>query len=98
MVMMPLALEIKDRVDNVLEGFRAGDRPFLVDVADEKNRDRQILGQHEELPGDLADLRDGARGAFEFFRKNGLDRIDDDRPGLHLMDLVEDSLEAGFSQ
>src|SRR5207244_12214554 len=57
---MPLALEVEDGVDNVLEHARPGDRALLVDVAHEENRDMAALRQQHQPAGALAYLADAA--------------------------------------
>ena len=73
-----------DRVDEVLERPRPGDRAVLRDVADEDDRDPLALGELHEPERRLADLADAARRAVELVDGHRLDRIDDDegRPPL----------------
>ena len=59
-VVMPLALEVEHRVNDVFERLRACDRAFLRHVADEEHRYRVVLREHKELPRDLSHLRDRA--------------------------------------
>ena len=46
MMMVALAFKVEDRIDDMFEHFGAGDCPFLSDMADEKNRNAEILGEH----------------------------------------------------
>ena len=56
MVVMSLAFEIKNGVDNVLEDLWTGDRTFFRDVPDQKNRNAAILRQQEKLMRDFPHL------------------------------------------
>src|SRR5206468_9685730 len=58
---MRIAFEIKDRVNNVLEHARTGDRAFLRHVTDEEHDHAALLGEPCQLRGAFADLRDAAR-------------------------------------
>ena len=44
-----LALEIEHGVDHVLEHARAGDQPFLGDVADQHQHEAAPLGEPDQL-------------------------------------------------
>ena len=53
---VPVALELHDDVDEVLEHPRPGDRAVLGDVPDEQGGDAARLGHLDQRGGDLADL------------------------------------------
>ena len=57
----PLALEIEDDVDHVLERARAGDRALLGDMPDEEHGHAGRLGDVAHAQDRGADLRDAAR-------------------------------------
>jgi hypothetical protein len=60
-----VALEVKHRIDDVLEHARAGDRALLGDVADQEQRGAGALGVARELRGALAHLRHRARRGLQ---------------------------------
>ena len=72
-----LAFEVDDRVDQVLERLRAGDRAVLGHVPDEDDRDAVALGEIHQAQRRLADLADAPGRALELVDRRGLDRIDD---------------------
>ena len=57
---VPLALEVEDGVDEVLEGLGTRDRAVLGHVADEDDRDPVALGEVHQPQRRLADLADAA--------------------------------------
>ena len=73
-----LALEVDDRVDQVLERLRPGDRAVLGHVADEDDGDPVALGEIHQAQRRFADLADAAGGPVELVDGRGLDRVDDD--------------------
>ena len=75
---VPLALEVQDHVDEVLERLRAGDRPVLRHVPGEDHRGPGRLGVRHEPHGRLADLADAPGGAVELVHGRGLHRVDDE--------------------
>ena len=98
MRVMPLALEIEHRIDDVLEHLRAGEAAVLGDVADEKRRHVLSLGGKEQLRGRLAHLPDAAGRRLQLQREHCLDRVDDDERRLEPRDLLEDPLETGLGK
>ena len=62
---VPLALELHDDVDQVLEQPRTGDRAVLGDVPDQQRGDAALLRDPDQGGGDLADLGDVAGGAVD---------------------------------
>ena len=75
---VPLALEVDDRVDEVLERLRTGDRAVLRHVADEDDGDAVALREVHQPERRLADLADAAGGPVELVHGRRLDRVDDD--------------------
>src|SRR6185437_11044245 len=73
-----LALEVENRVDDVLERLRAGNAAALGHVADDEHRGAALFGVAHEPRGALAHLADVARRAFEVRGEQRLDRIDDE--------------------
>ena len=71
---MLLALEVEDRVDDVLERLGPGEAAVLGDVADEERRDVLPLGREQQLRRRLAHLADAARRGLELQREHRLDR------------------------
>ena len=55
-VVVSVAFEIKDGVDDVLERFRPGYRAFLGDVAGDEDGHAGLLGEHHQLACGVADL------------------------------------------
>ena len=88
-----LALEGEDRVDEVLEHLRAGERAVFGDVADEERRDAVFLGALDHSRGDLAELADRAGRALERHRPHRLNAVEDERLRLHLGDGPLDGVE-----
>src|SRR6476619_6286485 len=73
---IPVALELQDAVDEVLEHARAGDRAVLRHVADEDRRDAQLLRRAHQAPGGLTHLRDRAGRRPDLRRIQGLHGVD----------------------
>ena len=75
-------LEIKHRVDHVLEHPRPRQCAFLGHVANEKDRRAALLGKAHQQRGALANLGDPAGGGLQLLGEDGLDRVDDHDLGL----------------
>ena len=80
-LMAALALEIKHRVDHVLEHTRARDGAVLGDVADENHAEPAALGEADQLLGAGADLGHRAGRRFQRIHEHGLDGIDHHHAG-----------------
>jgi len=91
-----VAFEVEDHVDQVLEGLGAGDGAVLGDLADQEGGDRALLGQADQLGGDLTDLPDPAGGAGQLRVGHGLDRVDHHDGRLDLLDQGADGAEVGL--
>jgi hypothetical protein len=76
-----LAFEIQHRVHHVLEHARAGDQPFLGDVADQHQHEAAAFRQPDQLLCGAAHLAHRARGAVERVEIHRLDRVDHDEIG-----------------
>ena len=96
--MMALALEVQHGVDDVLEGLGAGEAAVLRHMADEQRRHVLAFGGKQQLRRRLAHLADAAGRRLEFQREHRLDRIDDHQSGPDARDLLENPLEARFSE
>ena len=94
--MVALALEVEDRVHQVLEDPRPRERTLLRHVTDEERGDPEPLGEHHEAGAALAYLRDAPRRGLELGQEDGLDRIHDERAGLHVVELGLDRGEVGL--
>jgi hypothetical protein len=95
---MRITFEIKDRVDDMLEHARTGDRAFLRHVTDEEHDHAALLGEPRQLGGTFADLRDAARGRGEHVGVRGLDRIDNDELRLRRIDCGDNRFELHFGE
>ena len=91
-----LALEIEDRVDDVLQNARARDRALLGHMSDEEDRDIVAFRELEKARGALAKLRDAAGRRRDRVGVHRLDRIDDHEDRTHAADGFDDRSEVGF--
>ena len=96
MIVMALAFEIQNRVDDVFQSARAGNRSVFGNMTDEKNRDAARLRQHQELRGDFANLRNRSRRRFYLGRKSRLNRIDNQGRWLDSLNFAKDIFEISF--
>ena len=71
-------------------------RAVLGDVADEDGRDVAGLGHPDQRGRDLLDLGDTAGDAVEVGGGDGLDRVDDEQLGTHLLEVGEHGAEVGL--
>src|SRR5262245_50371038 len=94
--MMPLALEIQNRVDDMLERLRPREVAVFGNVTDENGRNVLPFRGKQKLRGGFTDLPDAARRRLELDGKNRLYRIDDDERGLEASDFFEDAFDARF--
>ena len=86
---MPVAVELQDHVDQMLQCPRPGDRAVLGDVADENGGQRPLLRYRHQRGGDLPDLSDAAGSAFDACRGDGLHRVDDQQAGPDNVDMFQ---------
>ena len=73
-----LAFQGEDRVDEMLERLRPGQRAVLRDVADEDDRDPLPFRQLHQPERRFADLADAPGRPLELADGRGLDGVDDD--------------------
>ncbi len=90
---MPVAVEREHGVDHVLEGARAGERALLGDMTDEQRGHGARLREGDECGRAVANLRDRAGNAREGGVGDGLDRVDGQHIGFHLLDMGHDLVE-----
>ena len=95
---LTIALELKDRIDDMLQHLWSGDSTILINMSDEDYGDIRLLGISEESGGALADLRDSAGSRLDVIRADGLNRIDHHETRLDIPDMVEDIFEASFAE
>ena len=76
--MAAIALEIKHRVDHVLDQLGPGDLAILGDVPDQHDGAAAHLGKAHQRVGRRAHLGNGAGGSLQPLDPERLDRIDDD--------------------
>ena len=76
--MLTRSFKVENRIDNVLESFRPGDRAVFRDVPDQENGDVIFLRPEQQLRRDFPHLSDAARRHLEFFTERSLNGIDDD--------------------
>src|SRR5262245_78355 len=67
------SFKIQNRIDDMLERLRTGQRAVLRDVADQKNRHVMFLRPEQELRRYFANLTNTARRHLEFFAECRLD-------------------------
>ena len=93
---MAVSLEGQDRVDDVLEGARTGERAVLGHVTDEDDRDAPLLRDAHEAMRAPSDLGHRPRGRRDRGVLDRLDRVDDDEVGGDLVELGDDGVEVGL--
>jgi len=77
MVEGPVALKVQHRVDDMLEGFRAGNTAPLRDMSDHEHCRSRVLGKTHEARGTLTHLPHITRRALQQFGVHRLNRVDD---------------------
>ena len=73
-----VAFEVEYNVDEVFEGFGAGEGAFFGDVADDDNGGVGGFGGANDEVAAVGDLGDAAWGGGDFGDGEGLDGVDDD--------------------
>ena len=76
-----LALEREDRIDEMLERLRPGDRAILRHVSDEDDGDPGRLRELHQPERRATDLADAAGGPIEVIDRRRLHRVDDEEGG-----------------
>ncbi len=92
-VRRPLALEVQDDVDEVLEAARACDGALLRHVPDENHGDAGGLGRRRQRGGHRAHLGDATRHALGLGGGHRLHRVDHHQRRPNLVDVTECGLE-----
>jgi hypothetical protein len=95
---VPVALEVEDRVDDVLEDARSRDRPLLGDVADQQGGPPRGLRLGDERGRAFAHLGDASRRRRELARVESLDRVDEQEVGRDRLGVREDVLDASLGE
>jgi hypothetical protein len=91
-----LALEVQHRVHQMLEHARPSERAFLGDVADQERREPPALRLRHEARAALTHLGDRARRRFKIRQEDRLDRVDDQRLRLDVVERRLDGVEVGL--
>lgn len=97
-VVVGIAFEVEDGVDDVFHEFGAGEEAFFGDVADEADGGAGGFGEIDELGAAIAELGDAAGGAGVVGAVDHLDGVDDAEGGLDAAEGGRDSFEVGFSE
>ena len=79
MGMLPGAFKVENRVDDVLECLRPGQRAILGDVSNQKHRNVLLLGPEQQLRCHFPHLTDAAGRHLELLAEGRLDGVDDRR-------------------
>src|SRR6185437_2376201 len=74
---MPVAFELKDRVDHVLQHFWACDASVFGNMSYKEHGSMRLFGKTLKFGRAFPDLGDASRGRLDVWRLQGLDRIDD---------------------
>ena len=77
--MPAVTLEVENGVNDMFQHPRAGECPFLRDVADQEAGKAVRLRKLDKPGRTLAHLRDAARGRAQVFSIHRLDRVDHER-------------------
>src|SRR5258708_27341145 len=93
-----LALEVENRIDDVLERPRTRDAAALGDVANDEDRGAALFCEAHQARGALAHLSDVARRAFKITSVNGLDGVDDEHRRRSRGRRRNDRLEVGLAE
>ena len=98
MLQHPLALEIQNRIDDVLERLRAGNAAAFGDVADREHSGLCFLREAHKTRGALPYLADISGRAFEIRSEDRLNGIDYYRIELLRARSGDDRFEQSFVQ
>lgn len=90
---LTVAGQLENGIDHVLEQFGPGDGAFFGDVTDDDHRDIGFFGGTDEEAGAIPDLGGRAGGGRIIFRRNGLNRVDNDEIGFEAAGVGEDFFE-----
>jgi hypothetical protein len=95
---MPIPFKVDDGIDDVLDDLGAGQHAGLGDVADDDHGDAAGFGQADQVHAAIAQLRHRPRRGGQSGLVNHLHRIDDHHIRMHLIDLMGNPLNIGFSE
>ena len=95
---MPLALQIEDDIDHVLQGARAGDRALLGDVPHQHDGDAGGLGAQQQPGHRGPDLGDAPGGSGDSGVVDRLHRIDHRQRRPAGLDTGEQGVEVGLGE
>jgi hypothetical protein len=95
---MLVALEVQDRVDDMLEHLGSGEASVLRDVARPESSEGSSLGREQKIRRRLPHLTDAARRRLQLQRKHGLNRVHDQERGLEAIDLFQQPLDARLGE
>ena len=98
MIERALALEVEDRVHDVLERPGPRDSAAFSDMTDEQDGRARLFREPHESRGAFAHLAHVAGRALELVRIGGLNRVDEDDPGIECPRVMHDRLEARLTQ
>ena len=90
MLRIPLAVELQDHVDDMLEHLRSGQAALLRNMAHEEHGDALFFRHALEHCRSLAHLSQTARQPVDISRSHGLNGIDDHKLRADPLDLVQD--------
>src|SRR5262245_20096150 len=96
--MMPLAFEIEDGIDHMLQCLRPREVAILGDVANENSRNVLTFRSKQELRRRFAHLSDAAGRRLELDGKDRLYRVDDNQGRFEARDFLEDAFDARFRE
>ena len=92
-VVVRVAFEVEDGVDDVFDEFGAGEDAFLGDVADEADGGAGGFGEVDEFGAAVAELGDGAGGGGVGGVVDHLDGVDDGEGGAEAADEAGDAFQ-----
>ena len=95
---MLVALELYDRVDDVLKDLGSGERTLLIDMSDKDDGCAGGLGVTEQGGGALPYLRDAAGAALHVLGGESLDGVDDQEFGCHFACALQYFLKGGLAK
>ena len=97
-VVVGVAFEIEDGIDDVFDELGAGEDAFLGDVADEADGGAGGFGEVDEFSAAVAELGDGTGGGGISRVVDHLDGVDDGERGAEAADGGGDFFEVGFGE
>ena len=94
----PVALEVQNRIDDVLQSFRPGDSTLARHMPDDEHRYARFLCEPHEACSAFPHLAHAARSTVEIGGENGLDRVYDQYRRVCRGSGGDDSLEQRFAE